>query len=78
MGSDPIYICYCYDIMENLAASCNDKGLVFNRGLTVNEDKIGNLGIRRSGYSYILGYVDSKHMVKSLCTSQKYISWYYF
>ena len=31
MGYYPIYICHCYDIMANLAASCNDTILVINR-----------------------------------------------
>ena len=74
MGSDPRYICYCYDIMENLSASCNDTGLFIYLGLTVSEDKHVNLGIIGSGDPYILGYVDSKHTVKNSCTSQKYIS----
>ena len=78
MGSDPRYICHCYYTMENLSASCNDTQLVINHSLTVSEYKHVNLGDRRSGYSSILGYIDSKHMVKNICTSQKYLSWSYF
>ena len=78
MVYDPIYICHCYDIMANLAASRNDKILLINRGTTVSEDKHGNLGIRGSGDSSILVSIDSKQMMKNICTSQKDISWSYF
>ena len=77
-GSDPIYIYYCYDIMENLSASCKDIRLVITCSLTVREDKHGDFGVRGSGDSSILGSVDSKQMVKNIFTSQKYISWSYF
>ena len=63
--------------MANLAAYSNDTRLVIKCGLTSSEDKHGNLGVKGSGDSSILGYVDSKQMVKNICTSQKYISWYY-
>ena len=46
MGSDPIYIYHCYDIMANLSASRNDTRLFINRGLTVSKDKCGNLVTR--------------------------------
>ena len=78
MGYDPRYICNCYDIMANLAPYRNYTRLVINRGLTVSEDKNGNLGVRGSGDYYILSYLDSKHMMKNICTSQKYISWPFF
>ena len=68
MGSDPKYICNCYDIMANLAAFCNDTILVINRRLTISEDKHGNLCVRGSVDSYILGSVYSKHTVKNICT----------
>ena len=60
MGSDPRYICHCYDIMANLSVSYNDTILVINRGLTVSEDKHRNLCVRRSGDSSILGSIYSK------------------
>ena len=78
MGFDPRYISHCYYIMENLVASSNDTILVINRSITGSEVKHGNLGIRVSEDSSILGYVDSKHMVKNICTSQKCIFWSYF
>ena len=78
-NSDPRYITHCYDIMANLAASQNDTRLVINRGLTVAKDKYGNLGVRGgSGDSSLLGSVDSKQMVKNLCSSQKKTSWSFF
>ena len=71
MSSDLRYICHCYDIMKNLAASRYDKKLVINRSLTVSEYKHGNLGVRRSRYSYILGSIYNRQMVKNIFTSQK-------
>ena len=64
--------------MATLATSRNDLRLFIKRGLTVSEEKRGDLVVRGSGYSYILGSVYSKQMVKNLCTSQKYTSWSYF
>ena len=78
MNSDPRYISHCYDVMANMAATHNDTRLVINRGLTVGEDKYGSLEVRGNSDSTILGSVDSKQMVKNLCTSQKYIKWSYF
>ena len=64
MGSDPIYICHCYNIMANLSASRNDTRLVINCGLTIGEDKHDNLGVRGIVDPSILGSVDSKNTVK--------------
>ena len=55
MGYDPRYIFHCYDIMENLAAYCNDTRSVINLRLTVSQYKHGNLGVRGSVNSSILG-----------------------
>jgi hypothetical protein len=77
-NSDPRYITHCYDIMANLAASKSDTRLIINRGLTVSSDKNKNLEVRGINDSSLLGSIDSKQMVKNLCTSQKYISWSYF
>ena len=78
MKSDPRYITHCYDVMANMAASQSDTRMVINRGLTTSKDKYGNLGVRSTNDSSLLGTVDSKQMVKNLCTSQKYIKWDYF
>ena len=78
MGYDPIYIWHCYDIMTNLASSCNNTILVTNRGLTVSEDKHNNLVVRGSGDSSTFGSVDSKYTMKNICTLKKYIYWSYF
>jgi predicted GIY-YIG superfamily endonuclease len=77
-NSDPNYIIHCYDVLANMAASQNDTRLVINRGLTVGKDKYGSLGVRGCNDSSLLGSVDSKQMVKNLCSSQKYVSWSYF
>ena len=58
MGYDPRYIRHCYDIMENLSATRNDTRLFINHGLTVREDKHGNIGVRGSGDSSILCSLD--------------------
>ena len=77
-SSDPRYISHCYDLMTNLAASQSDTRLIINRGITVGNDSNGNLQVRGSKDSSLLGSVDSKQMVKNLCTSQKFLSWSYF
>ena len=77
-STDPRYITHCYDMMANLAASQSDTRLIIDRGLTVGKDKYNNLEVRGSSDSTLLGSVDSKQMVKNLCSSQKYISWSYF
>ena len=65
--------------MANLAASQTDTQLIIYRGLTVGNDSKGSLEVRGSGGdSSLLGSVDSKQMVKNLCTSQKNIDWSYF
>ena len=60
MGSDPRYICHCYDILANLAASCNDTRSVINHSLTASKDKHVNLGVIRNGDYSILGSINSK------------------
>ena len=50
IGSDPIYICHCYNIMASLAASCNNTRLFINSGLTVSEDNHVNLVVKVSGF----------------------------
>ena len=66
MGSDPRYICNCYDIMAKLAASNNDTRLVINRSLTVSEDKHGNFDVRGIRYYSILGSVNCKNTYSDL------------
>ena len=77
-STDPRYITHCYDVMANLAASQSDTRLIIDRGLTIGEDKYGNLGVRGRNDSTLLGSMDSKQMVKNLCTSQKKIQWSFF
>ena len=77
-SSDPRYIAHCYDVMANMAASQSDTRLIVERGLTVPNEKGDCLGVRGSKDSELLGSVDSKQMVKNLCTSQKKVKWSYF
>ena len=76
--SDPRYITHCYDVIANMLATHHDTRLIIERGLTVSNDKKKNLQVRGTNDSAILGSVDSKQMVKNLCTSQKYVKWSYF
>ena len=69
----PRYICHCYDIMENLAASRNATRLVIKCDLTGSEDKHDILGVRVSRYYYIFGSIDSKQMVKVFSHKKKHI-----
>ena len=64
--------------MSTLDASRNDTRLVINRGLTVSEYIHGPLGGIKRGYSFMLGSVDIKQIVKNICTPQKYIFCSYF
>ena len=76
--SDPRYLCFCYDIMSNMAASHEDTRLILNRGLTVGDDKTGGLGLRGKGDTNLFHSIDNKQMVRNLCFSQKYHQWDYF
>ena len=77
-STDPRYISHCYDVTANMAASQSDTRLIIERGLTVPDSKKDNLGVRGQNDSELLGSVDSKQMVKNLCTSQTKIKWSYF
>ena len=72
------YISYCFDVMSNFSASYNDTRMMMNREIVVADDKEGGLGVRGKGDLSFLGSVDSKHKVKNMCTSQKYVGWYHF
>ena len=61
----------------NLAATQSDTRLIIDRGLTFSKDN-NNIKLRGSNDSELLGSVDSKEMVKNLCTSQSHIKWSYF
>ena len=77
-STDPRYISHCYDMMVNLSANHNDTRITMNRGLTTADDKYGGLGLRGKGDSALLDSIDSKQMVKNLCSSQQYHSWDWF
>ena len=61
--------------MSNMETSQCDTRLVIKTGLTVWKDKYGSLDVRNVNDSTLLGSVDSKQMMKNLCTSQKFIKW---
>jgi hypothetical protein len=69
-SSNRRYISLCYDIAVNLSANREDTRCILNHGLTVAQDKVGGLGIRGKDDSTLLDEVDSKAMVRNLCSSQ--------
>ena len=69
-STDPRYICHCYDVMANLAATHNDTRLIINRGLTVDSNKCDVLRNNGNKDQSILGSVDSKQMVK-ICVHRR-------
>lgn len=78
-SSSPAYISYLYDVLTNKTACHEDTRLILNRGLTVQEDEKGTgIGVRGKSDSPLLQSVDSKRMVRNLCSSQKYHSWDHF
>ena len=58
--------------MTNLSANHEDTQIILRRGLTVEGDRTGGLGIRGRGDSAMLELFDSKTMVQNLCSAQKY------
>ena len=58
-STDPRYITHCYNVMANMAASQHDTRLIINRGLTVGNEKNGDLEVRGSKDCSLLGSVDS-------------------
>ena len=47
----PRYISYRFDVISHLSASYNGTIMIMNRGLTVDDDKEGGLGVRGKGDS---------------------------
>ena len=45
------YTSYCFDVISHLSASYNGTIMMINRGLTVDDDKEGGLGVRGKGDS---------------------------
>ena len=71
-STDSRYIAFYYDKLTNLSINHQDTRIVLNRGLTAAGDESGGLGLRGKGDSALLESIDSKQMVKNLCSSQKY------
>ena len=65
------YIPFCWDIMANLALNRHDTRLVLNRGFQVADTSSG-LSVNGKNSSSLHDSIDSKKMVRNLCTSQKY------
>ena len=71
-NSSSYYVSYCYDKLTNLAANHQDTRVIIRRGLTVDANKNGELGLRGTGDSSMLELFDSKSMVRNLCASQQH------
>ena len=60
-----------FDVMTNLALNGNDSRLVLNRGLISSTNETG-LALNNRSDDRLYDSVDSKKMVRNLCSSQKY------
>ena len=70
-NSNPRYIAFSYDMAVNLACNREDTRCIINNGLTVADSKTGGgLGVRGKEDSTLLDSVESKRMVKNLCSAQ--------
>ena len=70
-STNPKYIAYGYDMLKNLTLNNEDTRLILIRDLTVHLDGLG-LQLRSKSDSRLGDLIDSKAMVKNLCSSQKY------
>ena len=66
------YMHYAYDSCVNLTLNNQDSRIVLNRGLTVGEDKKSSLQVKSKNDSFLSDSIDSKQMVKNLCSSMRY------
>ena len=71
-STNPNYIAFSYDTSTNTSVNHSDTRMVLHKELTVVEDELGGLEVRQKNDSALLGSVDSKQVVCSLCASQKY------
>ena len=69
-STNPKYIAFCYDTLTNLTLNKEDSRIILNRGLTVSPDGLG-IVLRSKKDSRLADSIDSKTMVKNLCSSQK-------
>ena len=73
--SDYRYLIFCHDLLCSLAANHNDMRLFGKGGMTAADDSVGGLDLRGKEDSDFLHSIDSRQMVKNLCSSQEYYEW---
>ena len=70
-STNPRYVPFLWDILSNLSLNRNDSRMILNRGFCVSDADSG-LEVTGKGTSSLHDSIDSKQMVKNLCSSQKY------
>ena len=70
-STNPRYISHVFDVLENVSMNNTDSRLVLNRGLVVSSSESG-LSLCNRSEDRLYDSVDSKKMVRNLCSSQKY------
>jgi hypothetical protein len=65
------YVPFLWDILSNLSLNRQDSRMILNRGFSVADTDTG-LEVIGSGKSGLHDSIDSKQMVKNLCSSQRY------
>ena len=73
-SSDYHYLIFGHDILCSIAANHNDMRLS-GKGMTAADDSVGGLDLRGKEDSNFLHLIDSRHMVKNLCSSQEWFQW---
>ena len=72
--SDYRYLIFGYDILCSIAANHNDMRSS-GKGMTAANDSVGGLDLRGKDDSNFLHSIDSRQMVKNLCSSQEFFQW---
>ena len=76
-SSDPNYVIFCHDSCCSIASNhCDTRK--FGNGMTAADDSVGGLDLRSKEDSNFLHSIDSRQMVKNLCSSQEYFPWDFF
>ena len=70
-STNPSYISHSFDVISNLQLSHSDSRLILNRGFVVSANESG-LSLNNRSDDRLYDSVDSKKMVRNLCSSQKY------
>lgn len=73
-SADPRYTIFAHDLLCSIAANHNDMRK-FGSGMTTADDGLGGLDLRAKEDSNFLHSVDSRQMVKNLCSSIEYFEW---